>query len=358
MRLIIPKTYLMASIKSSGVFIEVNDYSILTAVTSGLDAPLTIESLNEYPVDFDPDKLKDALTDRLNSNPRGYIPARCAMYPKSRFLRRVSLESIIKAKDPNYFSDLLSSQFRIDPAIHASSVVSIIDGSEFDIGKGIQNQKELILCGVENEELQTTQDRLVEYGLYPDRLELGSLTCLGGLMDYSQWKGLDLPTMILEVTPENSNVFILSKEKVDVCRPIAYGLNSMFAIIQQELGLKDEESAQKMFYSDTFDFTEVGPKLLNKLQKEMQSSTGFYEVQTGQTIGQIFVNLLPKNLNWIGETLSENLGVELLQFDFSGWLEALNLSTSESVDLQNLEGRWLGIFSLMADFESTSHGKE
>ncbi len=348
----------MASTKSRGIFIEINDFSILAAATSGLDAPLTIESLHEFPADSDPDEIRDSLIDMLNSNPRGFIPSRCAMYPKSRFLRRISLDSIVKAKDPNYFSDLLSNQFRIDPDKHMSNVVNIIDGSEFNIEKGIQNQKELVLCGVDNDELQTTQDTLVEYGLYPDRLELGSLTCLGGIMNYSQWNGVNMPTMVLEVTPENSNVFILSKDKVDVCRPIAYGLNNMFGIIQQELGLKDEESAQKMIYSDTFDFTEVGPKLLNKLQKEMASSTGFYEVQTGQTIGQIFVNLLPKNLNWIQETLSENLGVELLQIDFAGWLESLNLSISDSVDLENLESRWLGIFSLMADFESTSHGKE
>lgn len=348
----------MASIKSRGIFIEVNDYSILVAATSNLDAPLTIDNLQEFPVDSDPDELKDSLTDMLNSNPRGYIPARCAMYPKSRFLRRISLESIVKAKDPNYFSGLLSSQFRINPDNHTSNVVNVIDGSEFNLEKGIQNQKELVLCGVENDELQMIQDRLVEYGLYPDRLELGSLTCLGGIMNYSQWKGVNMPTMVLEITPENSNVFILSKDKVDVCRPIAYGLNNMFSIIQKELGLKDEESAQKMIYSDTFDFTELGPKLLNKLQKEMASSTGFYEVQTGQTIGQIFVNLLPKNLNWIQETLSENLGVELLKIDFAGWLESLNLSISDSVDLEDLDSRWLGIFSLMADFESTSHGKE
>jgi len=93
----------MASIKSRGIFIEVNDYSILVAATSSLDAPLTIDNLQEFPVDSDPDELKDSLTDMLNSNPRGYIPARCAMYPKSRFLRRISLESIVKAKDPQLF---------------------------------------------------------------------------------------------------------------------------------------------------------------------------------------------------------------------------------------------------------------
>ena len=67
----------------------------------------------------------------------------------------------------------------------------------------------------------------------------------------------------------------------------------MFPVIQAELGLKDEDSARKLFYSNTFDFTEMGPSLLRKLLKELQASTGFYEVQTGQTIGQLYLALLP-----------------------------------------------------------------
>ncbi len=83
-------------------------------------------------------------------------------------------------------------------------------------------------------------------------------------------------------------MFIFGNEQVDICRPIPYGLNSMFPTVQSELGLKDEDSARKLFFSNTFDFTELGPSLLKKMLKELQASTGFYEVQTGQTIGQIF----------------------------------------------------------------------
>ena len=348
----------MISSKSKGVFIEINAYSILAAVTSGLDVPLTIESLNECSADSDPEKIKEFVSEMISGKKHGFTPARCSMYPKSRFLRRINIESLAKAKDPNYFSDLLSNQFRIDPAKHMANVINVTDGSDFDADKGLQNQKEMILCGVSSVEVQSIQDQLVDCNLFPDRLELGSLVCLGGLINYSRWKDLKLPTLVLEITPENSNIFILSNDKVDVCRPIPYGLNSIFPIIQQELGLKDEESAQKMIYSDTFDFTELGTKLLRKMQKEMQASTGFYEVQTGQTIGQIFINLLPKNLKWIHETISSNLGVDLLKIDLPGWVESLNLSTNDSVDLEDLEDRWLGLFSLMANFDTKNHGEK
>ena len=135
------------------------------------------------------------------------------------------------------------------------------------------------------------QEMIVDYGVYPERMELGTLSSLGGLINYANFKSITMPTLVLEITSSNSNIFIINNEKIDVTRPIPFGLNGMFPVIQKELDLKDEESAKKLFYSDTFDFTEMGPALLNKMLKELQSSTGFYEVQTGQTIGQIFLTL-------------------------------------------------------------------
>ncbi len=198
------------------------------------------------------------------------------------------MDSPAKAKDPNYFAELLSSQFRIDPETNSVAVVNAVDGSEFDVEKGLQNQKELLFCGAGANEITEIQDQLIEYGIYPDTLELGSVSSIGGLKNYSRFKKERFPTLILEITPENSNVFIFGNEQVDICRPIPYGLNSMFPTVQSELGLKDEDSARKLFFSNTFDFTELGPSLLKKMLKELQASTGFYEVQTGQTIGQIF----------------------------------------------------------------------
>ncbi len=227
---------------------------------------------------------------------------------------------------------------------------------EFDAEKNLQAQKELIFCGASLEELSQIQERVVEWGVYPATLEVGSLNGLGGLKNYLEWKKIRFPTLVLEITPDNSNIFIIRSSQVDITRPIPYGLTSMFPSIKSELGLKDEESAKKLFYSNTFDFTEMGPVLLKKMLKELQASTGFYEVQTGQTIGQIFLTLLPKNFNWMHATLSRALGVDMLHLDYLGWLKHLGLTTGESVQLETLDSRWLGLFSLMGNYNKAENG--
>ena len=235
-------------------------------------------------------------------------------------------------------------------------MVNAVDGMEFDPEKNLQAQKELIFCGASLEELAKIQERIVEWGVYPLTLEVGSLNGLGGVKSYLEWKKIRFPALVLEITPDNSNIFIVSSNQVDIARPIPYGLASMFPSIKSELGLKDEESAKKLFYSNTFDFTEMGPVLLKKMLKELQASTGFYEVQTGQTIGQIFLTLLPKNFNWMHSTLSRALGVDMLHLDYLGWLKHLGLTADESVQLETLDSRWLGLFSLMGNYDKAENG--
>jgi hypothetical protein len=342
--------------KTKGLFVEVNDYSILAAVTSGLDAPLTIESVHEKPINAEPEELDVFFSRFHETKGRSFINARCGVYPKSRFVRRTTLESPAKARDPHYFAELVQTQFRIDPDLNMVGVVNATDGSEFDIEKGVQNQKELVFCGAGMDDLETTQERLVNWGLYPDRLELGSVVTLGGLISYSKFKKNRLPTLVLEITPTNSNIFIINSKQIDIARPIPYGMNSMFPTIQKELGLKDEDSARKLFYSDTFDFTDMGPVLLQRMLKELQASTGFYEVQTGQTVGQIFITLLPKNFHWIQNTLARSLGVDVLQIDFPGWLKQLDVTPSSNVQFETLGTRWVGLFSLMGQYDAESEG--
>ncbi|MGJ3241593.1 MAG: hypothetical protein ACFE0O_01345 [Opitutales bacterium] len=279
-----------------------------------------------------------------------YAISRVGCYPTNRFIRRFTLDLAAKNKNDNYFNDVLSSQFRIEPADNITAVLTAADGADFDIENG--TQKELMMCGAPTKQLENLQSRILEYGLYPQSLEIGTVATLGGLAHYCRRKKVTAPTLILEITPANSNVFIFRDGVLDVSRPIPFGVDSMYPAIQQELGLKDEGSARKLFYSNTFDFTEMGPKLLKKMLKELQASTGFYEVQTGQTIGQIFLTLLPKNLNWVGEVLGNALGVEVLQPDFGSWLKSLKIQVGDTVDVANLESRWFSLFSLMGSFQA------
>ena len=190
----------------------------------------------------------------------------------------------------------------------------------------------------------------MSFGIYPERVELSTLALLGGLISYSEIKERIAPTLFLEISSDSAQVLIYQGNHLDVARPIPYGLNSMYPIIQRELGLKDESSARKLFSSNTFDFTEMGGLLLKKLLKELQASTGFYEVQTGQTIGEIFLSALPDNLSWIGSTLSRILGVDVLVPEYSDWFSAHSIEWQDQADLLSLGSRWFGLFSLMGKY--------
>ncbi|MGF1484716.1 MAG: hypothetical protein ACFBZ8_10180 [Opitutales bacterium] len=333
--------------KSKGLFIELSEYAILAARTSSLQPPFTVETLVEFPAGLSEETGKE-LTQLTGLRKGGYVPVVSSAFPVNRFVRRASLDHPNKARDISYLNELLRSQFRIDPAANAVKVLESKTGRELDFNR--TPSKEVLFAGAALDEWTSLQADLVANSLYPERLELGSLSILGGLANYLRFREDNRPVMSIELTADSAQVFILSSEGLDVSRPIPFGLRSMFPIVQEELGLKDEQSAEKLFYSDTFDFTEMAPVLLKKLLREVQASAGFYEVQTGQTISQLFLGHLPRSLSWIGSSFARSLAVEILQPVYEEWIEHLGIQVDPEVELGNRGSRWFGLFSMMGDF--------
>jgi hypothetical protein len=265
------------------------------------------------------------------------------------------MENPAKAKDPAFLAEFVNSQFQIDPTKNVVAVMNSESGQFATAETGYT--KELIFAGAPLEDIKSRQQFAVQGGIYPERLELGSVATIAGLGSYLASEDIKSPTLLLEITQETSQVFILRGTQLDLARPIPHGLNSMYPIVQQELGLKDEESARKLFYSNTFDFTEMGPTLLKKILKELQSSTGFYEVQTGQTIGQIHLSLVPKNLAWMSGLLARSLGIDSLKPEFPDWLRGLGVEAAPGCELAALDSRWLGVFGLMGKYDAKAEAK-
>jgi hypothetical protein len=119
-------------------------------------------------------------------------------------------------------------------------------------------------------------------------------------------------------------------------------------MVQQELNLKDEESARRLFFSNTFDFTGMGPVLLKKLLRELHSSIGFYEVQTGQSISQVVCMLLPSKLSWLEAVIASQLGVGAHKSKLTPWFQSLGLTFAAEHQSTEFDARWLGLFGLMA----------
>jgi hypothetical protein len=202
------------------------------------------------------------------------------------------------------------------------------------------------------------QDMLLERGIYPERLELGTMAILGGMVNYLKFKQIKSPLLILEMGDEATQSFIVSTDGVDISRSISSGVAAMIPVVQKELGLKDQESAVKLFYSNTFDFTSMGGTLVKKLLKELQSSIGFYEVQTGQAIGNVLCTQLPANLSWLGATVATSLGVPQLKIDLLPWLESLSIRLADGVTVSAPDERWIGLFSLIASYENAVANKK
>jgi hypothetical protein len=330
--------------KSKGFCVEIGEHTTLLARLSTPEAPYVVEELKELP-STDHEAILEWTKAAQGKGASGYVHATCGIYPSKRIVRRHTLD-LKRIKDPVYFAEIYSQQFRVDADKYTMRALNPENGAEYDMAKA--TQKEALFCGIPSDDIVSTQDKLLEHGVYPERLEMGTLATLGGLVSYLQFKQSKSPVLLLEIGDEMTHSFIVSADGVDVSRPIPSGITAMIPVVQKELGLKDEESAKKLFYSNTFDFTSMGGTLVKKLLKELQSSIGFYEVQTGQSIGSLFCTQLPGSLNWLGTTMAGALGVPLMKVDMNPWLESLNIKLNADVNPSQPDEKWFGLFSLLA----------
>jgi Tfp pilus assembly PilM family ATPase len=334
---------MLFSNKTQGFFVEVNNYGVLLARTSAASGPMVVEAMKSC-VPTDADAIAVAVKEIQLKRTGAYMHARCGVYPAKRLVRRATMDPK-RFKEEGYLNEVVNSQFRIEADKYTLAVLSPGDGSDFDLQKS--TEKDAVFVGMANDEVEDIQKQLLAKGIYPESLELGSLSTLGGILDYLAFADIKTPTLVLEIDTDSTQSYILSDAGLETTRPIPQGLSAMIPVVQKELGLKDEESARKLFYSNTFDFTGMGSVLTKKLIKELQSSIGFYEVQTGQSIGQVICTMLPSKLGWLEAALANQLGVGLLKIDFESWLSDRRITFDGKAVGFEVDARWLGLISLM-----------
>ncbi len=335
--------------KPKGYVLDRGEQTTLFARVSSPQTPLVIEEIREFDT-ADEGALRVAVEALKPKKGSGYAHARCGICPASRFIRRATLD-LKRVKEPEYLSEVVNSQFRIDPETHAISVINAFDGLDFEPGRTGSN-KEAVFCGLPSAEVARTQELLLRQGVFPERLELSSMAALGAIIDYLKFTESSKPTLVLELGPDQTQSYIVSARGIEATRPISVGLDAMVPVVQKELGLKDEESARKLFFSNTFDFTGMGASLCKRLLKELQSSMGFYEVQTGQSISQLICPVLSSKLVWLEAVIAAQVGVTVLQPEVVPWLSARQITLGESVSATSLDARKLALLGLMIPFNS------
>ena len=193
-------------------FADLSEHTLTLARTSSAVPPFEVEeiqvcaagdqpALAEAIKAIHPEKTGEAISSGLS----------CGIYPTRRVVRRVSLD-LKRIKDTGYLNEIATQQLRIEPDHHALSILHASDGSEYDLAQAAG--KEVIMCGLPSEDVNQTQDQLLATGLFPDRLELGTLATLGVLADYLAFTKNQAPTLVLEIEAENTPVVHRLGERV------------------------------------------------------------------------------------------------------------------------------------------------
>jgi hypothetical protein len=335
---------MLFSKKTKGVYVDLNDHTMTIARTSGASGPLVLEELKTC--DAGNSEAITALLNEIQLKRTGsgnFLPATCGIYPSKRIVRRATLDPK-RYTDAGYFDEAAASQCRISTEEYMLAVLSASTGR--DAHPPAEPEKDVVFCGMANAEISAMQKNLLKFGVFPERLEIGTLSSLGALIDYLAFSKSTTPTLVLEMGEHTTESFVLSEAGLATSRQIPQGIEAMVPVVQKELGLKDEESARRLFYSNTFDFTGMASAFTKKLIKELQSSIGFYEVQTGQSIGQVVCTLLPSKLSWMQNAIASQLGVDSLRIDYAAWLKARDISLAVTLPGEN-DNSALGVLSLM-----------
>jgi hypothetical protein len=79
---------------------------------------------------------------------------------------------------------------------------------------------------------------------------------------------------------------------------------------------------------------------------------GFYEVQTGQSIGQVVCTVLPSKLAWIEGVIGSQIGVSVLQPDLIAWLKSRQVSIVDASVSSAFDARKFALCGLMINFNN------
>ncbi len=235
-----------------------------------------------------------------------FLRATCHVTPEARLVRRVDIDGA-KHADTNYLSEIASSQLKIDPNQYDLAVLDAVSGLPIS-----NTTKSAVFAGLPTTIAVEIQSQLVSRDIFPERIGLSSINEIGAYHSLLKQDSSGTPTLLLEIGTDSCNAYIISKEGLEATKTITQGIDSMIPVIIKDLGLKDEDSARKLLQSNAFDFTSMSAALTKRLVKELQSSIGFFEVQTGLSISQMCCIGLPDKMGWLESSIESQLGLKQL----------------------------------------------
>lgn len=335
--------------KVTGLFVELSEFGMLALKASSLVPPFEVEAIYESPL-MDLAGTQAFVRSISQAQPNQLSAANCVFYPRKRFLCKAELENPMKGRDdPSYFKTLLRDKFRIETDNQSILVINPYDGYEFGLPP---LPKEVLFCGAPSAEIQLWQNTFVDCALYPERMEMGTLSGIGAFLDYCTFAKIQVPVLWIELSSEGMTALIFKNNKIDNVRFIPLGLDQFLPTLQSQLGLADLSAARAILMSGKFNTDALAPVMLGPLIKDLQSFISFYELQFTTQLKHIVFTLLPQKWDWLLQFVAKSLSIEPLQINYEGWLSAKGIRGPACSQLRG--SQWLNLCGLMMDHSPQS----
>lgn len=331
----------MIATKKKNFIVEYRPTGIRVARVSSYASPVIVEDVLEVNLVKEGDAA-EKLRAFAGVKSNGYIQAVCTIYPETRLLRHLTLDSS-RGKESEFVLDFLKSQVGVNPDEYSVFCLSAKDGLDADLVTF--NKKPILVCGARSSEIVEIQHDLVKYGIYPNRLEVGSASTSGVLKEYLADDEHSSPMLYLEIDSKSTNAVIVGPKGVEMARRIDCGADHIASALKEEMNLKDELAADKILQSKDFDLGPIAPKILRKLLRELQSSIGFFEVQTGLSVSHLYCTNRGRSQNWLQDSICDLLNLSVVGDELAGWLSKVGVTFSSEEVASKVDCTWIGLFA-------------
>jgi hypothetical protein len=324
-----------------GLLLEINPFQLLAAgVSLWGEQPVELDCAQEFAAD-DFEGFTRWL--KVNLDVKPWLPAHISCYPAERLLQRDTIQPR-KLAEPGYLTKFAEEQLKIaNPAQWVLHALSPHEGAPYT-AEGAQ--RPALVCGAPTALLRKQQQQLLEIGIVPHRLEIGTLPTIASLTELQARKNDKRALVLVEIEMERTHVYIIGKEGVHTTTAIPHGFSSLEATARKEFGLAETDSPRDRLATEDDELLLRAPKLLRPLSRDLKPLLDSYEMTTGQPVGEIHCAHLPAAYQWMASTLAQGAGRAAFNLNMPQWLIQVQIKTGS---LPPFPLNWLGLLSLAAD---------
>lgn len=330
------------------LFVYFSEHGVLVARWSSRCIPTSLDFARGFPAG-DARVVRPFLEDVGLVRQGNLALATCGFSCGDRFIIKAELETPSRFRDANYVSDYLNKNYPLGDSFKQACLITPDRGQPSTLGAAASG-REFLLAGCAQSTVLAVQQRCLDFGIYPERLELTSISSLAAMMVYLKQSYITTPVLVLDVSAEHTFVSVLDHCAVAATKMIDEGINTWVKRLQGVLKLDELKTARQLLCSDNFDFHEVGHELLKSFIADVQSIVNYYEVVSGLAIRHIWVTGVPCHLLWVSHVLASSLNLTEVKPCLVDWLESQGIVADSSV-ISGFEGCLFRLFSLMGNYD-------